>query len=499
MDISEEDRRRAFVHYLRTGRLLRFQADDSREFKFNPYHDPRNGRFTFAPGGPQSLRHVVVSDRRRPRVADSPSAPARQVNSEVSQESRLNEAVYRPDEGVAILQPAGLGPGSRLGRGGNIRAFQDPMTLEQTFPGLRDAPGGAIVALADSILDFTGPRRDLTAELTRIQSNVIVSQIQAIDPQYRPASLNFPQTLEGQANQLIGLRFDRAVAFFREKNEIRPLQVETLRTLQRKADEAYNKGVRLLGSGKLNILLSEREALGNYIDREVRREMREWYNSYGIASGGQGPVRVNRRENITSGSDITYRRPDARVGGVAFDVTLSEKTLRSPQIQGFFRADFRPSVVVIVRPRQTGSTYIIVRPETKAMSEFFISPYRNPNPYVPQALSEIWDLLGSMYLHAPMFLDKTGDFPERNIDSEFHILVESFGVVRKKLGEERYARLIDLVARAKALFAADPEDKTGDTDAGRKLLTEIEDIIQEVRSRRVAAKMKDDEGEVSGD
>jgi len=104
-----------------------------------------------------------------------------------------------------------------------------------------------------------------------------------------------------------------------------------------------------------------------------------------------------------------------------------------------------------------------------------------------------------MCLSAPTFLDIAGYFPDQDIDTEFHALIESFGVVRKKLGEERYARLIELAARAKALFAADPEDKTGDADAGRKLLWEIEDIIQEVRSRRVAAKVKDDEGEVSGD
>jgi hypothetical protein len=39
--------RRAFAHYLRTGRRLRVPVEQ----KFNPYHDPRNGRFTFGPGG----------------------------------------------------------------------------------------------------------------------------------------------------------------------------------------------------------------------------------------------------------------------------------------------------------------------------------------------------------------------------------------------------------------------------------------------------------------
>jgi hypothetical protein len=53
--------RRAFEHYLRTGRRLPTPAP---ERKFNPYHDPRNGQFTFAPGGPKSLQNAVFSDRR---------------------------------------------------------------------------------------------------------------------------------------------------------------------------------------------------------------------------------------------------------------------------------------------------------------------------------------------------------------------------------------------------------------------------------------------------
>ena len=46
---------RAFSHYLRTGRRFpdsAFAHDEARtEAKFNPYHDPENGQFTFGPGG----------------------------------------------------------------------------------------------------------------------------------------------------------------------------------------------------------------------------------------------------------------------------------------------------------------------------------------------------------------------------------------------------------------------------------------------------------------
>ena len=127
------------------------------------------------------------------------------------------------------------------------------------------------------------------------------------------------------------------------------------------------------------------------------------------------------------------------------------------------------------------------------------NPYFNPKPYIPASLSEIYDQLGSMILHAPTFIDPTLIFPDRNLDSEFGSLVAGFGIVRKKLGEERYAKLIDLAARAKALFAADQDDTNGKTDEGRALLFEIEDEIQAARRGRVKAKLPDEDGEITGD
>lgn len=44
-------RRRAFSVWLRTGRLPQAHDADRIEFKFNPWHDPENGRFTFAGTG----------------------------------------------------------------------------------------------------------------------------------------------------------------------------------------------------------------------------------------------------------------------------------------------------------------------------------------------------------------------------------------------------------------------------------------------------------------
>ena len=51
IQISEQQRRRAFSVWLRTGRLPSAQATDGIELKFNPWHDPNDGRFTFAGSG----------------------------------------------------------------------------------------------------------------------------------------------------------------------------------------------------------------------------------------------------------------------------------------------------------------------------------------------------------------------------------------------------------------------------------------------------------------
>lgn len=68
----------------------------------------------------------------------------------------------------------------------------------------------------------------------------------------------------------------------------------------------------------------------------------------------------NTRAYDSSGS---YRIPDARVGDIAFDISLTAKPPSSPQIKGFFNADFEPAGVVIVRPNQleNNSSYVIWR------------------------------------------------------------------------------------------------------------------------------------------
>lgn len=119
--------------------------------------------------------------------------------------------------------------------------------------------------------------------------------------------------------------------------------------------------------------------------------------------------------------------------------------------------------------------------------------------YVPSSLSELHDFLMSMIGGAPTFADPFRSDSHRNIDTEFYALTEGFGVVHKKLGEERYAAVIDLAARAKALFVDDREETNGKTMQGIELIYEMMEIVQSVRRRRVAARQPDEDGDVTGD
>ncbi len=107
-------------------------------------------------------------------------------------------------------------------------------------------------------------------------------------------------------------------------------------------------------------------------------------------------------------------------------------------------------------------------------------------PHIPETLGELMDKLGSMMLGAPTFKDKTGYFPGKNIDTTFFALNEGLLAIRKTLGEERYATLRALSDKMRALFEADPEDKTGATQAGREIIHEMEDILKSAAERRAS-------------
>jgi len=110
-----------------------------------------------------------------------------------------------------------------------------------------------------------------------------------------------------------------------------------------------------------------------------------------------------------------------------------------------------------------------------------LKPYK---PYIPQTIGEIMDLLGSMILSAPTFKDKTGYFPDRNINTTFFALNEGLKTIRKKAGEDNYQALVALSDKMRAHFEADPESKTEDVIKGRDCITEMEDLLKASARRK---------------
>ncbi|HEX4183994.1 MAG TPA: hypothetical protein VHY34_12125 [Caulobacteraceae bacterium] len=99
--------------------------------------------------------------------------------------------------------------------------------------------------------------------------------------------------------------------------------------------------------------------------------------------------------------------------------------------------------------------------------------------YIPEGVSEIIDHLGLMMLYSPEFVDKTGYFPNRNIDTVFRQLNEGLQLIRGKLGEERCLKLMEMSDRMRAHFEADPEDKTDDSLKGRDIIEDMRELLKQ--------------------
>ena len=100
--------------------------------------------------------------------------------------------------------------------------------------------------------------------------------------------------------------------------------------------------------------------------------------------------------------------------------------------------------------------------------------------HVPNDISELLELVVSMLSRAPAFKDRTGWLPFLNLDYVFRQLAEGLAQNRARLGEQRYQDLTRMAAEMRALFEADPENKTGETLQGRKIILQMEDILREI-------------------
>jgi hypothetical protein len=100
-------------------------------------------------------------------------------------------------------------------------------------------------------------------------------------------------------------------------------------------------------------------------------------------------------------------------------------------------------------------------------------PYK---PFIPKDLNEIIERLNCMIITSPTFVSQI--FPNLNIDTEFYELNEGLRLSEGKLGQDLYLKLRDMSDQMRALFEADPEDKTDDSIKGREIILAMVDLIK---------------------
>ena len=246
----------------------------------------------------------------------------------------------------------------------------DLTSLEDAFPGLRDAPGRAVpLAPIDGFLGVSALADEANLEATLGQYRELVAEIKRVDPTFVDSEILAAGGIDalswqGRSNLINSLRMERAAAYYRILGDVGPLQVETLRFLQGAVNVAYEKAASEAEAGRLQPRLSREVAIGNSIDARVRAGLKDMFDEYNIPYGPRSDVTVNNRDYESTDSGQRYSVPDTRLRDVSFDWTLSAKTIESPQIRGFFRTDSSVRAVIIVRPSGLGrdSTYLIPRP-----------------------------------------------------------------------------------------------------------------------------------------
>lgn len=74
-----------------------------------------------------------------------------------------------------------------------------------------------------------------------------------------------------------------------------------------------------------------------------------------------------------------------------------------------------------------------------------MTPYR----YVPSTAGDVLDLLSAMFLYLPEF-----QLPNSELDmaGEFLLLRESLGIIKPKIGEIKYAELLELSNESEKLY-----------------------------------------------
>lgn len=147
------------------------------------------------------------------------------------------------------------------------------------------------------------------------------------------------------------------------KSGMTPVQFEerVMKIQQAAADanEAYEQGLKDMAAGfvKRNPNMHENVALGSYVDKQVRLELRAFAQKEGLHESGQSKIfAVNRylREPEVAGRG----QPDVRSGyNLYIDTTLALKHGETEQIMNWHR--IKPGHFLMIIPNQIGGSYVI--------------------------------------------------------------------------------------------------------------------------------------------
>lgn len=333
------------------------EADDSPASQSDTGH--RGARIELADAGMSDATDDPIAEAARAATAEA------QAGTKIDDNSIFSEFPKPvPDDVPHTVLAAAEGEDEKDPRiGGN-----HPPPEELIPQRLQRSPAGVALQFLDNLLDITGPGDEANLQGTRLLQQDLLRSVHEIDPNYVYQSIE-PQgglagmSWQGRLNVINVLRADLAGATYRARGDIGPLQEVTLDFMQRAANAAYDECIGRSKLGELNARLPPQLAMGNCVDGEVRQQLHRFYNGLGLPTDLGSPIRVNRRAYDISDSPPSYRVPDARVGNLAFDVSLEAKKPSKDQIRDIFSADFKPAGVVIVRPNQLGdnSSYVIWR------------------------------------------------------------------------------------------------------------------------------------------
>ena len=99
---------------------------------------------------------------------------------------------------------------------------------------------------------------------------------------------------------------------------------------------------------------------------------------------------------------------------------------------------------------------------------------------VPGTISELSDLLATIVLRAPELQVGLGFPSYRNLNYIFTQLTLGLDANRARLGEARFLELTRMKDEVRALFEADPDDKTGEMHRGCLMINDMDEILRTV-------------------